>query len=196
MPEVFAQTGGRFQHCYPSLVAMVTAHAGGKDNVMPAAWNLPLSYDPPLYGVSISPDRFTHALISEAREFAVGFLPLDHAQLIAATGGVSGREVDKFQQLAIGRRRATKVAAPLLTDAYVSYECTVVGQHPCGDHDLFVGEIVAVHIAAGALTDQGALDVQRVRPALYMGADLYLTADSHTLISLDRRALDKGHISR
>ena len=74
MSKVRLTTVGRYYHFYPATTSVVTVHTQGRDNAMPVAWNMPLSMEPPLFAVAISPRRYTHELIMQAREFAVNFV--------------------------------------------------------------------------------------------------------------------------
>jgi len=183
---------GEFYHHYPAVAAVVTARVREKANAMAAAWHSPLSFEPPLYGVAISPKRFTHDLLLEAGEFGVNFLPFDKAEIIAAVGGSTGREVDKFQAFKIAEEKSGLTSAPILAEAYAAYECKLVSHHIFGDHTWFVGEIVMVHLVEGALTHEGMLDLSSVEPAMYLGADWYVTALPESLCYLDRKAWTKG----
>ena len=42
-----------------------------------------------------------------------------------------------------------------------------------GDHAWIIGEVVAVHVAQNAFKENGNLDLNIVRPALYLGGDTY-----------------------
>lgn len=192
MGKVSIEGVGKFYHHYPAVAAVVTARVGEKANAMAAAWHSSLSFDPPLYGVAISPKRFTHGLILEAGEFGVNFLPFDRAGIIAAVGGSTGREVDKFEAFKIAEEKPVLTSAPILAEAYAAYECKLVSHHTCGDHTWFVGEIVMVHQVEGALTDEGIIDLSSVEPAMYLGADRYVTAWRESLCYLDRKAWTKG----
>ena len=78
MAKVIAEDiGGYYQH-YPRIAAIVTAQSKGKRNAMAVAWHMPITFNPPLYGVAISPKRFTYQLIAESKEFHL---------LIARIGG-------------------------------------------------------------------------------------------------------------
>lgn len=181
----------QFQH-YPGLAALVTAHAKGKDNVMAVAWHTPLSASPPLYGITIAPKRFTYQLISESKEFAINFLPFEVAELVAAVGGCSGSEVDKFHRFNIAKDRSAKTAAPILKAAYAAYECQLVDDREYGDHRFLVGRIVAVHWLKEVFTAEGQLDMNKVNPILYLGSDVYLTTSKDTVRLLDREVYSKG----
>ncbi len=178
---------GRFFQHYPHPVVVVTSRSGDKENAMTAVWHCPVSYSPPLYGIAVSPRRLTYRLIMESREFGVSFMPVDQAEVIAQLGVASGDEVDKFTAFNIARQAPAKIGAPLLADAYACYECRLVDHRSYGDHTLFVGEVVAVHSNPKAFTPEEVLDLKQVLPALYLGDDIYFSADLNSQRRLDRQ---------
>lgn len=190
MGKVVTEDIGEFFQHYPKVAVVVTAQAGGRANAMAAAWHTSISREPPLYGVSISPKRFTYQLIADSKEFGVNFLPLAKAELIASVGGSTGYEIDKFSRFNIARDKPVKTAVPVLKAAYAAYECKLVDDRGYGDHRLLVGEIVAVHMLREALTPEETLDLEKVSPILYMGHELYLTASKDTRY-LDRKVYGK-----
>ncbi|MFB0559473.1 MAG: flavin reductase family protein [Dehalococcoidales bacterium] len=190
MGKVVTEDIGEFFQHYPKVAVVVTAQAGGRANAMAAAWHTSISREPPLYGVSISPKRFTYQLIADSKEFGVNFLPLAKAELIASVGGSTGYEIDKFSRFNIVRDKPVKTAVPVLKAAYAAYECKLVDDRGYGDHRLLVGEIVAVHMLREALTPEETLDLEKVSPILYMGHELYLTASKDTRY-LDRKVYGK-----
>ena len=187
MTKTISHAVGRFFHHYPHLAVVVTASNKGKDNAMTAVWHCALSYSPPLYGVAVSPRRLTYRLIMESREFGINFLSMEQVEMIARVGVAKGEEVDKFTAFNIGREAPVKIAVPLLAEAYASYECRLVDHRSYGDHTLFVGEVVAVHANPAAFTPQEVLDLRRVLPALYLGDDIYISADRKSQRRLDRQ---------
>jgi len=179
-------------HFYPKITALITAHAKGRSNVMPAAWHTPVAVNPPLYGITLAPKRFTYQLITESKEFGVNFVPFELAKLSAAAGGCSGNEVDKFEKFNIAKEKPVKTAVPILKDAYASYECQLVDDRDYGDHRFLVGKIVAVHWLKEVFTPEEQLDMNKVSPILYIGRDIYLTTAKDTLRMLDREVYSKG----
>lgn len=171
---------------YPRTVSVITVHARGINNVFSAAWHTGLSHDPPIYGVVIGPKRYSYELILEAGEFAVHFLPLEKAELIAAVGGCSGRDVNKFDAFRIPWQKAKKIKAPILEDAYVAYECNLIDHKPYGDHVLFAGEIVHFHLNERKLGEKGQIDIIQTTPAIYGGGDLFYAPSPGSVRSLDR----------
>jgi flavin reductase (DIM6/NTAB) family NADH-FMN oxidoreductase RutF len=156
-----------FYHYYPGVPAVVGVRVGEKVNFCPAVWNTGLSADPPLFGVSISPKRFTHGLLLKARRFSASFHPHAQGALVHWLGSHSGREVDKGQT----PHFLGHFGVPILEGAYAAYELELVEVRPFGDHDLFVGRVVAVWEEEGLLDEKG-----RPKPGLallYYGKGLY-----------------------
>lgn len=191
MAKVSMAGVGEFCHHYPRVATIVTVHAGGKDNAMAAAWHSAISINPPIYGVSISPRRFTLELILEAKEFGVNFMPTEQAELIASVGGSSGREGDKFQRFGIVKEKPLKTSVPILKDAYACYECRLMDHKTYGDHVWVVGEILASHFEKELFTGKQVLNLERVSPALYLGAELYTIPAKDTIRHLDRKVYGK-----
>lgn len=171
----------KFQYFYPNTVALIGAKSGERVNFMSCAWHTALSFDPPLFGVLISRKRFTHRLIQEAREFTVSFLGLASVKLSARMGRLSGFDVDKVREFQVKLAPPKILGTPFAEEAYVAFECRLADVRPTGDHDLFVGEVLAVHERPRCFTADGALNVHAVSPLLYLGGDFYVTLDPDTL---------------
>ncbi len=191
MAKVISKGIGTFYHHYPRVATIVTAHAKGRDNAMAVAWHTSISFSPPLYGISISPKRFTYQLIVDSKEFGVNFLPFEAAELVASVGGSKGREVDKFQRFNIATDKPVKTAVPILKAAYAAYECKLIDDRGYGDHRWLVGEIVAVHWLKESFAPEEILDLDKICPILYLGHELYLTTSKDTARSLDREVYGK-----
>jgi flavin reductase (DIM6/NTAB) family NADH-FMN oxidoreductase RutF len=190
MEKVVTEHVGGFGQHYPKVAVIVTASAGGKDNAMTAAWHSSISFNPPLYGVSISPKRFTYQLISQSKEFGINFIPFEKASLAAQVGGISGKDLDKFQRLDIKKEKPLKTNVPILKDAYAVYECKLVDRKAYGDHFWIVGEIVAVHFLKEAFTERQILDLDKIKSLLYCGSEFYATADKDSLQFIKRGIQD------
>ena len=192
MAKICVEGAAGFSHHYPKLAVIVTARANSKDNGMAVAWHSSISSNPPLYGVSLVQSRLTYEMLLESKEFGINFMPLDKAQLVAAVGGCSGRQVDKFQKFGLAKDKSLKTSAPILTDAHAAYECKLVDQKTYGDHVWVVGVIVATHFDQDLFTDKEGPNMQRFSPALYLGAERYTTVASDVLKHLDRKIYGKG----
>jgi flavin reductase (DIM6/NTAB) family NADH-FMN oxidoreductase RutF len=186
MPKIVTEAIGKFSQHYPKVAVIVTASARGKDAAMTAAWHSSISFKPPLYGIAIAPKRFTYQLITESREFGINFIPSKKASLAAAVGGTSGQQMDKIERFNIQKEKPLKTTAPILKDAYAAYECKLVDSKSYGDHIWIVGEIVAVHFLEEAFTPAEVLDLDKIKPLLYLGSDFYASTDKNSVSFVKR----------
>ena len=113
---------------------------------MTVAWGSRVSWNPPLYAISIGPSKYTYQLIKEYRAFAVHTVS---PKLVDAAfnifGSLSGRDVDKFKLLGIEPVKARRITAPVIPTAPIIMECRVVGEHVAGDHVILIGEVVEAY---------------------------------------------------
>lgn len=170
-----------FQHFYPYTVAIVGAQAGTQANYMACAWHTAMSFEPTLFGVLIAKKRLTHQIVSKAGEFTANFISYEKVKLSAQMGRKSGHDMDKVKEFQVKLSPAKTIKSPILEEAYVAFECKVADIRTYGDHDLFVGEVVAIHHEEGAFNSEGVLDVKNIHPLLYLGSDFYVTIYSDTL---------------
>ena len=125
------------------LVLITTAWRGASD-VMPCAWTMPLSSDPPFVGVAVHSSRHTLDMLRFSEEFALN-IPgpdlINHAQYF---GSVSGRTIDKLDAAKLPTFNARKIAPKLLESCLAWIECGVEDIIRIGDHHLVVGRVLAV----------------------------------------------------
>jgi flavin reductase (DIM6/NTAB) family NADH-FMN oxidoreductase RutF len=82
-------------------------------------------------------------------------------------GVVSGRDVDKFSETKLTPEPADRVQAPLIKECPVNIECKLKDVIPLGAHDLFLGEIVQIHIDEEILEEKGHINFNKVDPFVY-----------------------------
>ncbi|MHB8574614.1 MAG: flavin reductase family protein [Dehalococcoidia bacterium] len=156
-------------------LVLVTTSYRGNDNVMPAAWTMPLSANPPFVGVAVHPSRHTHDMIRFSEEFALnipGRSLLNHCQYY---GTASGRDLDKLETSKIPTTHARKIGARLLDGCVASIECGVEDALRIGDHTLFVGRVLAVAADDEAYNELWTLTDEDEKPLHYLGGDWYAT---------------------
>ena len=128
-------------------------------------------------------------MIMQSREFGINFMPFEAARLVAATGGPSGKIVDKFNTYRLHKDTSVKTGVPILSSAYVSFECRLEEHHNLGDHTLFIGRVVALHQAENAFNQDGTLNIEAIKPVLYLGRDKYLEIENFNIRHMDRRQI-------
>ncbi len=123
---------------------LIGSAAGGRRNVMAAAWCMPLDFDPPRVLVVIDSATFTRELMEASGEFSISVPTCAQRELTVAVGGDSGRGHDKFEALSIATFAGEQVRAPLIDGCVAWLECRVIPEpHNENRHDLFIGEVVA-----------------------------------------------------
>ena len=158
-------------YTFPKMAALVTVMDKEKPNIITLAWHSPLSFNPPLYGISVDHKRYSHNLIMDSKEFVVNFAPFGIVEKLHYCGRHSGRNVDKFRETGLTPVPAEKVKAPLIKECYSHLECRLAETKKYGDHTLFVGEVV--NVAA----DENAFEkiLKDVLPVYYLGENTYTT---------------------
>ncbi len=82
-------------------------------------------------------------------------------------GVVSGQDLDKLSQTGLTPTSAEKVQPPLIKECPVNLECTLKEKITLGSHDLFLGEVIAVHVDQEVLNEKGKLDFNKLAPFVY-----------------------------
>lgn len=125
-------------------VALISTREGDTENIATMAWLSPVSFDPPLLMVAVSPRRFTHDLVLKSGEFAIMILSANQKELATLAGTRTGRKTNKWDLPEFRRLRKAprQIGAPLLSECRASYECRLVQHFTTGDHTLFIGEVL------------------------------------------------------
>ena len=131
-------------------VLVSTAHVG-RQNVMAAAWNMALDFDPPKVAVVIDKSTLTRELIEASGEFVLNVPAREQAAMTLAAGSESGRDSDKLARVMRSGihsdgagETASMVGAPLIAGCLAWLECRVIPEpHIQQTYDLFLGEVVA-----------------------------------------------------
>lgn len=158
-------------------VALVTTYDHGSANVLPVAWHTPLSVRPPLIGIAIEQSRHSAELISHSEQFAINIPAralLHHVQYL---GSFSGSRMDKLEATQFETFTAAHVDAPLLTGCLAWIECAVQQALPMGDHVLYIGQVIAVHVDPAAFSDRWLIGPADLRPLHFLGDHYYSTLE-------------------
>jgi len=151
---------------YPTPAGLVTTvDQEGNANVITLGENYNLSIRKPvIVGLGIAPQRYSHRLLCQCREFVVNFPTSALLDKVLACGSVSGRDVrDKLAMAGLTPLPAQRVKPPLIAECPVNLECRLLEDpEPIGDHDLFKGEVLVEHVDADLMDEQGNLRSERL----------------------------------
>jgi flavin reductase (DIM6/NTAB) family NADH-FMN oxidoreductase RutF len=157
----------------PGPVTLLSSQYRGQPNLMAVAWAAPISLDPPLVGVAIHPSRLTHEFVSKSEQFV---LNVPHLEIITAThrcGMLSGRDGDKFVVAGLTMEPATEIDPPLVAECVGHLECGVIERVRLGDHDFFVGQVLALSAEEEAFDGFWKTDEEGGHILHHLGADRY-----------------------
>lgn len=154
----------RLQPGPASVVVMATCVGKeGRPNIITLGMYMSISSRPPMVCIGVAPGRHSHGLIEETGEFVVNVPSIGLEEQMHYCGVKSGRDVDKFAETGLTPVPSLKVGPPRIEECFGHLECRVVQSHVCGDHTLFVGEVVATS-ADEDVMDGDALNVLKARP--------------------------------
>ena len=129
---------------------LVSAAHGNQRNLMAAAWNMPLDFDPPKIAVVIDKRTYTRELIEAAGSFAINVPCRAQAEMVMQVGASSGRELlgktpdNKLAAFDISTFTDGNVGAPLVEGCVAWLECKLLPEpHIQSAYDLILGEVVA-----------------------------------------------------
>ena len=138
-----------------TMMLSCTNNDRSTNGIVVVSWVTPTSNMPLLFSASVGSGgietgvvayRYCYSLIAETKEFGINVPTVDLVDAVLKTGTTHSNEVDKFAEAELTSMPSTKIAAPLIEECYINIECQVVDQLVTGDHTVFVGKPVAVHM--------------------------------------------------
>jgi flavin reductase (DIM6/NTAB) family NADH-FMN oxidoreductase RutF len=136
---------------------LVTSSHAGRQNIMAAAWNVPLDFDPPKIIVVIDKNTYTRELIEASGTFAINVpcvAQIDTVQKVGSSSGRDLKDTDKFSEYGLETFPAKEIAAPLLKGCVGWLECKVIPEpHNQNTYDLFITEVVAAYADERVFSD-------------------------------------------
>jgi flavin reductase (DIM6/NTAB) family NADH-FMN oxidoreductase RutF len=156
-----------------SPVCLLTVAGKGRTDIVPVAWLTPLSLQPPLVGVAISPRRFSHDLIKKSGEFVLNVAQAEMIGKVDTCGRVSGEDTDKWQLTNFTPFEPKRVSTPLIAECSAALECALENVIPVGDHTLFIGQVLTVWADETAFDSFWKPDSEAGQTIQYFGGKLY-----------------------
>ena len=152
----------------PLPAVLVSCGSLEKPNIITIAWTGIVNSTPPMTYISVRKSRYSHDLIAESGEFVIN---LTTEALTFATdycGVKSGREVDKFTEMKLTPLAAGEVSCPMIAESPINLECKVREVHEYPSHDMFVAEIVAVHVDEELIDEKGRFEMEKAGLMAYV----------------------------
>jgi flavin reductase (DIM6/NTAB) family NADH-FMN oxidoreductase RutF len=140
--DTYDRSRRRVLWTFPSGLYVIGSRAGDRRNGMTLNWCTQLSFDPKLLGISVEKTAVTHELIEHGRGFTVNTIDREDRAIVRKF--TKPVEVDEAASTMNGFLYVDGpvTGAPALPQAVAFVECEVRSAVDCGDHTLFIGEVV------------------------------------------------------
>ncbi len=186
---------------YPVPAVMVSCGTydpehSDKCNILTAAWTGTVCSSPAMVYVSIRPERHSYSIIKETGEFVINLTTEALVRTTDFVGVRSGRDLDKFETCHLTQEAPSVVKAPLIGESPVNLECKVKDVIPLGSHDMFLAEVVSVHVDESLLDDKGKLLLQKANLITYSHGEYYALGKKLGTFGFSVRKNTKKNTSR
>ena len=141
------KSGLRTGACIPSGIFILTVARDGVETGMLASWVQQCSFHPPMLSFVVQRSRPIADFLGTDAGFTINILEAAQTDMIAHFGKGFTLQDDAFKDLSI-RRAAPH--GPILEEAHACLFGKVVNRIATGDHDLFLGEVIA-----GSVLEEG-----------------------------------------
>ncbi|HIW21215.1 MAG TPA: flavin reductase family protein [Candidatus Dorea intestinavium] len=165
---------------YPLPAVMVSC--AGKDkkaNIITIGWTGTICTNPPMCYISVRPERYSHHLINETKEFVINLTTKDLAKACDYCGVKSGKYEDKFEKTKLHKGEAKELNyAPIINESPVNIECKVKEVKKLGSHHMFIADVVNVQVNKEALNDKGKFELNKTGLITYSHGEYFLLGKS------------------
>jgi flavin reductase (DIM6/NTAB) family NADH-FMN oxidoreductase RutF len=153
---------------FPTPVLMVgTYDKAGKPNLMVSAWGGICCSQPPCVAVALRKATYSYNCIVERKAFTVGIASENKMAEADYCGIYSGSKVDKFAVIGLTPIKSDLVDAPYAEEFPVVLECRLLHTIEIGVHTQFIGEIMDVKGDSDVISDDGQLDIMKIKPLIF-----------------------------
>lgn len=154
-------------------VLITSKNEEGCVNVFTAAWVGMACTRPPMVTVAIRPERLSYDYIKKSGEFVINLPTKYMVKIVDYCGVVSGKTNDKIKETCITLEESEKVRTPMIGECPVCMECKVKSITHLGSHDLFLAEIIAVHVEENLIDSKGKIHFEKANLISYSHGDYF-----------------------
>jgi len=142
-------------------VCVSTIDEEGVPNIAPYSFASPVSFSPPLIGISVGKGKDTILNARETGGFVVA--PVTEEWMKEGVGSeVSlSRSESEFEEVGLTESKSVKVEAPGVGESHVNIECDYWNEFEMGDHYFLVGEVVHISATEDAV-ENGRINLEKL----------------------------------
>ena len=149
---------------YPVPTTLVGANVNGKPNYLAVAWCGILSDGPPVIYVSLEKAHYSTPGVRENGTFSLNIPSAEMVRSVDYCGITSGYKADKsgIYETFYGQLGT----APMIAECPVNLECKLRQTLDFGGDEVFIGEVVQVHVEEVCLSN-GLPDIKKIDPFVF-----------------------------
>ncbi|MCL2059200.1 MAG: flavin reductase family protein [Oscillospiraceae bacterium] len=185
-----------FRPVYPSPAGLIVSiDENGKNNVMTAGeiFNIGLR-NPTIIGIALRKAVYTHSLIVRSGEFTVNFATAAMIDKVDLVGTISGRDgLDKFSEYGLTPIASAEVKPAIILECPVNLECKLLNVTVVGDHDLMLGEVLAMHVDSDKMELRGGRErmvVEKLDAFLFAEGEYFRVGEKIGYQGFTRKRID------
>ncbi len=157
----------------PVPPAMVTCGTMESSNIITVAWTGILGTVPPKTYISVRPRRHSYNIIKERGEFVINLATEDLIHAADYCGMYTGAKVDKFTACNLTKEEVPGFSCPMIAESPLSLACRVTDIIPMGSHDMFIADVVSVHVDERLIDENGKLHLDKAHLAAYAHGEYF-----------------------
>ena len=183
----------------PRPIGWITScDSEGVLNLAPYSFFNAVCYSPPTVmfasGAGSGGDGLKDSLrnVETTGEFVCNLVTWDNREQMIQTSASVHKDVNELEMTGLSSQSGRLVDVPWVAEAPVHLECRHVKSVDLpswGDKDRYVvvfGEVIGIHIQDDLITEEGLVDVGRMRPLGRLGYNDYTEVDSNTIFTMVR----------
>ena len=157
----------------PVPAVMASLGEGDEANIITIAWTGIINSRPPMTYISVRKERHSHDILMKTGEFVINLTTETILRQTDWCGVRAGRDFDKWKETGLTKEPASVVKCPMIAESPVNLECRVTEVKELGSHDMFMAEIVKVHVDDSIIDEDGHFDVVRAGLLAYIHGHYY-----------------------
>lgn len=159
---------------YPVPAVMISCKAGDeKANIITVAWAGTVCSDPAMVSISVRPDRYSHHIIHESREFVINLVTEKLTRACDWCGVRSGRDYDKFKEMNLHEYYSDLMETPAIEESPVNIWCRVTKIEELGSHDMFIAKVAGVTVDDSYMDAKGRFALEKTGLITYSHGEYY-----------------------
>lgn len=157
----------------PVPAIMVSLGQGNEENIITIGWTGIINSNPPITYISVRKERFSHDILTKEKEFVINLTTEVLVKETDYCGVKSGRNVNKFAETGLTKVLGEIVKCPMIKESPVNLECKVTQVLEFPTHDMFIAEIVNVHVNEELIDEAGKICLEKANLISYIHGEYF-----------------------